>query len=284
MPNKRIRIVLLIIFVLLVLFSIGCIDSEKKQTNGVIVTSPEVAEIIVALGGLDIIIARTEYCDYPQAMQEIESIGDFSSIDIERVIELKPKIIFTAAFEQQEFYDKMQAFNIEVVKVHSNSIEAYYQSIDMIAQKLDLTENLADLIASFKDKASTLELPAKSPKVYFEISPNLGTVTDNSFIGDLIVKAGGINIFGDIKQDFFIAKNEEIVHTNPDVIIALSYLTKEEIAQRRGWQDVSAVKLGNIYTVDDIDIDTVMRTIPRSSDALVKFNQWFLDYDKKQKN
>ena len=88
----------------------------------------------------------------------------------------------------------------------------------------------------------------------------------------------------DIKQDFFIAKNEDIVYANPDVIIALSYLTKEEISQRRGWQDISAVKYGNIYTVDDIDIDTVMRTIPRSAEALLKFNQWFLDYDKKQQN
>lgn len=276
----RNRIIITLLVICLVLLTFGCVDSTKKSPEGIIVTSPEVAEIIVALGGLDLIIARTEYCDYPQAMQDIESIGDFSSIDIERVIELKPKMIFTAAMEQQEFYDKMKPFNIEVVKVHSNSIEAFYQTIELVAQKLNLNDNSADLIANFKAQVARLELPTQSPKVYFEISPNLGTITDNSFIGDLIIKAGGRNIFGDIKQDFFIAKNEDIVYANPDVIIALSYLTKEEIAQRRGWQDISAVKQGNIYTVDDIDIDTVMRTIPRSSQALVKFNQWFLDYDK----
>ena len=112
----------------------------------------------------------------------------------------------------------------------------------------------------------------------------MGTVTNKSFIGDLIVKAGGINIFGDIKQDFLISKNEDIVQANPDIIIALSYLSKEEISQRRGWQDINAVKNNKIYTIEDIDIDTVMRTVPRSSQALIKFNTWFLNYDKKQQN
>lgn len=279
MPRSRILLGLLVIC--LVLLIIGCVNSDERIPQGIIVTSPEVAEIITELGGIDLIIGRTQYCDYPEAILEIESIGDFSSIDLERVIELKPKMIFTAAMEQQEFYDKMKPFSIEVVKVHSNSIDAFYQTIDTIARKLGLEEKSADLIDSFKAKVSDLELPDDSPKVYFEISPNLGTITDNSFIGDLIVKAGGTNIFGDIKQDFFIAKNEDIVHANPDVIIALSYVTKEEIAQRRGWQNISAVQKGNVYTVSDIDIDTVMRTIPRSSQALTKFNQWFLAYDKK---
>lgn len=262
-----------------VLLLLACTKSEKKLPKGVIVTSPEVAEIIAELGGLDLIIARTQYCDYPAAMLEIESIGDFSSIDLERLIALKPEIIFTASFEQQEFYDKLQPFGIEVVKIHSNSIATYYQNVEIISQKLGLEAAAPKLIAKFKAEVDSLTLPINSPKVYFEISPNLGTVTDNSFIGDLIVQAGGINIFGDIKQDFFIAKNEEIVDANPDVIIALSFLTKEDIRQRKGWQGVSAVQNGKIYTIEDIDIDTVMRTIPRSTEALKKFNLWFNEYD-----
>ena len=109
------RISLLIILVVgagLLLSS--CINKDNKNPKGIVVTSPEVAEIIADLGGLDLIIARTEYCDYPPEMQEIESIGDFSSINIERVIALKPLLIFTAAFEQEEFYDKLQAFALKL--------------------------------------------------------------------------------------------------------------------------------------------------------------------------
>ncbi len=279
------RISLLIILVVgagLLLSS--CINKDNKNPKGIVVTSPEVAEIIADLGGLDLIIARTEYCDYPPEMQEIESIGDFSSINIERVIALKPRLIFTAAFEQEEFYDQLQAFGIEVVKIHSNSLASYYENVQLIADKLKLTDKATELITSFKHDEESLTLPSNHPKVYFEISPNLGTVTNSSFIGDIIIKAGGINIFGEINKDFLIAKNEDIVEANPDVIIALSYLSKEEISLRRGWQDINAVKQGRIYTVDDIDIDTIMRTVPRSTEALKKFNQWFLDYDKTQDN
>jgi iron complex transport system substrate-binding protein len=259
----------------------ACNNSQTKQAKGIIVTSPEVAEIIAELGGLDQIIARTKYCDYPEEMLEKESIGDFSNIDIERVIQLKPKIIFTAAFEQQEFYDKMKPFGIELIKIHSNSLEAYYKNVRLIAEKIGKSNRADSLINSFQQSLDSLELPTNKPKVYFEISSNLGTVTDQSFIGELIKLAGGSNIFGDINQDFFIAKNEDIVHANPDVIIALSYVSKVEILARKGWQNMSALKNNRIYTVDDIDIDTVMRTIPRSSQALKLFNSWFLDYDKK---
>ncbi len=278
------RIWKFILVILLIALLTACAKKEINESNGVIVTSPEVAEIIAELGGIDLIIARTQYCDYPPAMLELESIGDFSTINIERVIALKPRLIFTAAFEQQEFYDKLQPFGIEVVKIHSNSLNSYYENVKLIASKLGLEDKSTALIDKFKDIESSLSLPVNPPKVYFEISPNLGTVTNKSFIGDLIVKAGGINIFGDIKQDFLISKNEDIVQANPDIIIALSYLSKEEISQRRGWQDINAVKNNKIYTIEDIDIDTVMRTVPRSSQALIKFNTWFLNYDKKQQN
>jgi len=278
---KKITIMLLILIISLGLLLSGCENNNDKTSQGVIVTSPEVAEIIAELGGIDKIIARTEYCDYPQKMLDIESVGDFSSIDIERVIELKPQIIFTAAFEQQEFFDKLQPFGIEVVKIHSNSFASYYDNVQLIADKLGLQEMAPRLITDFKKAIANLTLPTNPPKVYFEISSNLGTVTNNSFIGELIIRAGGLNIFGDLNKDFFIAKNEDVVQANPDVIIALSYLSKADVSQRRGWQNIAAVQKGNIYTIEDIDIDTVMRTIPRSTQALQKFNQWFLEYDKK---
>ena len=263
---------------LLLITLTGCDKSQPKDSQGIVVTSPEVAETIAKLGGIDLIIGRTQYCDYPQEMHAIESVGDFSSLDIERVISLKPSIIFTAAFEQQDFFDKLKPFGIEVIKIHSNSINSYLENVQLLANKLELQDNAEQLINDFKTTISNITLPAKSPKVYFEISPNLGTITDNSFIGDLIVKAGGTNIFGQLNKDFLIAKNEEIVAANPDIIIALSYASKEEIIQRKGWQNMEAVKNARIYTIADVDLDTVMRTVPRSLDALKVFNQWFLEY------
>lgn len=282
MNIKNSIIKLCILLLLAVISLLACKQGPSHVNKGVVVTSPEVTEIIAELGGLDKIVARTKYCDYPPELLKVESVGDFSSIDIERVISLKPKIIFTAAFEQEEFYDKLKPFGIEVIRIHSNSLEAYYNNVRLIAKKLDLTENADKVINDFEQSLASLQLPNKRPKVYFEISSNLGTVTDKSFIGQLISKAGGDNIFANTNQDFFISKNEDIVAANPDVIIALSYVSKEDIVNRRGWQNINAVQKGNIYTVEDIDIDTVMRTIPRSSQALRKFNTWFLSYDKEQ--
>lgn len=264
---------LLFITLLAMLSLVACSPDKATTPQGIIVTSPEVSEIIAAIGGIDQIIARTSYCDYPEELQNIESVGDFSSVDIERIISLNPKLIFVASFEQKSITDKLKPFGIEVVTIHSNSIESFYQNIQLIGDKLGLSQNATEVINSFQSEITNLTIPKKRPSIYFEISPNLGTVTDASFIGDMIIKAGGNNIFNHTDRDFLIAKNEDIVTSNPDIIIALSGVSQKEITDRMGWSELNAVQNNLIFTNKDLESDHFMRTIPRSIIAIKAINK-----------
>jgi iron complex transport system substrate-binding protein len=275
------RMISFTILVLIVLTLIGCNKTNSSKKEGIVVTSPEVAELIYELGGMDRIIARTDYCDYPEAMKEIESVGDFSSVNIERIISLNPEYVYAADYEQKKLADQLKPFNIRVETVHTNSIINFFENTKELADQLGYREQAAKIIKSFITQLKALDEVEDKPKVYFELSPNLGTVTNNSFIGDMIDKSGGINIFGDIKKDFLIAKNEDILAANPDVIIALSGVSVEEIIARKGWNNISAVKNKQIFTSKDLDPNVIMRCVPRSIEAIKKMNKIFKTYDVK---
>jgi len=97
----------------------------------------------------------------------------------------------------------------------------------------------------------------KTPKVYIEISSNqLWSCSNNSFTGTLVNLAGGKNIFANLKAPYALVSNEDIILKNPDVIIAFTGISKQDILSRKGWQNINAIKNKRVYTSINPDIIT----------------------------
>jgi len=95
----------------------------------------------------------------------------------------------------------------------------------------------------------------KKPKVFVEIGARpLFTVTRDSYINDIIKRAGGINIASDTKSGLY--SREEVVKQNPDVIV-IATMGTTGYAERNFWlrfRTLKAVREGRIYIVDSYKI------------------------------
>ena len=89
------------IIIIIILFTFSCKQSEKNQKKGIVVLSPEVAEIICALNAENEITGITAECNYPPSLQQKKIVGSFSSIDKEAIIALNPRLIFCSSLEQE---------------------------------------------------------------------------------------------------------------------------------------------------------------------------------------
>ena len=100
------------------------------------------------------------------------------------------------------------------------------------------------------------------------------STSDSSFVGELISYAGAKNIFPVLERDYCRVKNEDVIKANPDVII-ITYpgMTKEMIKQRKGWENINAVKNDKILTVEDLNPDLLLRATPRSIYAITKLRE-----------
>lgn len=67
--------------------------SGKTDKPTILALSPHVVELLFAVGAGKQIIATTEFADYPEAAKAIPRIGNYSRLQIERVVELQPDVI-----------------------------------------------------------------------------------------------------------------------------------------------------------------------------------------------
>ncbi len=250
-----------LIFLILIFFTIAL--SAKQR---IVITSPELAEIIYQLDGSKDIVGITKECNYPPQIRDIKKVGNFSSLNYETIIKLNPTLIFTSSLEQSQTARKLKDFGFKVVQIYPKDLSTLKSAINRIGNLLDKKSKADSLNNYISTSIENLNYNEKNkPRVFLEIYGNpLMTVSDNSFVGQLVKLAGGRNLFPVLPRDYCRISSEKIVSANPDVIIT-TYpgITSEYVRKRMGWSKINAVKNNRIYTIKDVNPDLILRAGPR---------------------
>jgi iron complex transport system substrate-binding protein len=155
------------------------------------------------------------------------------------------------------------------------TLEEMYGNLELLAQMTGHEEEAATLVASLKARVAAVDekiAPLSSRfSVFYELDatdPSKPyTAGKGTFITQLIDRAGGYNIASDL-EGYPQLSLEQVVAADPAFIIlgnARYGITPESVAQRPGWENLSAVKNGQILPFND---DLVSRPGPRLVDAL----------------
>jgi len=137
------------------------------------------------------------------------------------------------------------------------------------------------LIQYLKHAIVSTQKSGKSPTIYIEIYDRpLMTASSNSFVGDVIIKAGLKNIFPDLPREYCAVSSEKVVELNPDIIL-ITYpgVNKGDIKERLGWSTISAIKNDKVFTTEDIDPDIILRAGPRIVQGIRALSQLHVQYN-----
>ncbi len=270
--------VVVLFFILLLL--IGCQQQDRSfDQDRYIVTSPEVAEILAALGAIENIVGITQECNYPIELNNIEKVGNFGKVDFEKIIDLKPNIVFTSGLEQDALSSELAKLNIRVEKIYPNSIAELLNSILRIGVLVDRKEQAETLADSLRNELAKMEEYKFSqiPRIYIEIYGDpLMSVNKISFVGELITLAGGDNIFSSLPREYSRIDAEKVIEADPEVII-LTYpgVSAEDVQLRKGWEVISALKNNKIFSASEIDPDLILRASPRCLEGIKQLHKAF---------
>lgn len=248
--------------------------------------SPSTTEILFALGLKDKIVAVTSFCNYPEEAKKIARIGTFSEPNIEKIISLKPSIVFSTGLEQAPAVARLKKSGLQVVVSDPQNIAELLESIMQIGKATgreeaaeELKENMLRRLEAVKAKTARIP-PDKRVSVFVEIWHDpIMTAGPGSFVDELINLAGARNIANDAPRAYSRFSSEVIIERNPDVII-VGYMDKvnesaQLIKNRMGWQDIAAVKNNRI--VRDINPDLIFRPGPRLVEGLERIYQSLYD-------
>lgn len=239
--------------------------------------APSNTEILFAIGAGDQVVGRDQLSDFPEEAKSAMDIGPaFEALNTELIVSLQPDLVLAAEINTPEQVKQLEDLGLTVYYLNNPlTLEDMYGNLEIVAQLTGHEEETAALIESLKARVAAVDekiAPISSrPGVFYELDATDPakpyTAGKGTFITQLIERAGGHNIAADL-DGYPQMSLEQVVAADPAFIIlgdARYGVTPESIAQRPGWENLSAVKNGNVLPFND---DLVSRPGPRLVDAL----------------
>lgn len=229
------------------------IDKEVKR---IVSVAPTVTEIIYGLGKGNELVGRTDYCDYPSEVKNVESIGNITDPSVEKIVELKPDIVFVSMVKE-DIVKKLEDLGIKVFAVYdADNLDDAYTSIVTIGKLIGAEEKAQEIVGTMKNKIKDINEKVKmekAPSVYYVIGFGKDgdyAATGDTFIGKLIDMAGGDNIAkGTARWKYSL---EKLIENDPEyIILPKNYGMKDEFIKTDGYKELSAVKNNKVIEIDD---------------------------------
>lgn len=249
----------------------GNVTILAKEPMKVVSLSPNITEIIYALGRGDRLVGRTAFCDYPQQAQNVTVVGDFIEWNFETILSLEPDVVFASSLNTEENEKKLKELGVQIVFLtQTESFESVYETISMIGKVLNVEDKSDEMIKQMQKTVLDVQNSVSGldkPTVYYVVGyGEYGdyTATGETFIASMLEMAGADNIAADITG--WVYSLENLMEKDPYMIIC-SEDAKNFFQQTNGYKELTAVKEGRIYAIDE---NILVRQGPRLAEGLKK--------------
>ena len=261
---------------------------EVTYPKSIVTLSPAAAEILYAIGAGDQIAAVSQFTDYPPEAAEKPVVGGFDgkTLSIETILSYEPDLVYLSEGMHNFLIEPLDSYGIKWYLSNATSITAIEKEIMDMGELTGHQDEAAQVVAQMAEKLSKAYVPAAAPteddevqaldstiKVYYEVwNAPFMSVGSTSFIHDVIVNAGGKNIFDDLADAYPMVSDETIIARAPDVILIPmnNGVSVEDVKARAGWDSIPAVANDRVYIIDD---NVYSRPAPRIADVVLDLSE-----------
>lgn len=253
------------------------IENRKSEIQRIVSLSPNLTEIIFALGLGDKVVGVSSDSDWPAEANSKPKVGTFWQPNIEVIIAAKPDLVVCETFLQQnEAAQALKRAGLNVLTLRVESIDELFAAIRSIGQAAGCPEKAEQLAAGIKEQLDQIRKASsslKNVKVLWVIQTEPVRVAGvNTFVNEIIELAGGQNAIPPTGDQYPSISTEEIIGCDAEVIIQSAMGTQDLAEQQESaekfWSrfaNLPAVKDKRIYVINP---DTVLRLGPRLGEGV----------------
>jgi iron complex transport system substrate-binding protein len=248
-----------------------------RPPERIVSMAPNITEILFALGLGRRVAGVTRFCDHPPEARRLPRIGGLVDPNVEIVRSLDPDLVIAFRGNPLRLVDRIRKLGLPVFVLDIGrgleDLPALVVKIGRITGTEARAEALAaDLLGRLGAVDAALRGIASRPKVFVLLyGQGLWTSGGESYVDDLITRAGGTNVAAALPKKWALYKRERIIRDDPDVVLILAR-SSTDFAAGRDWlagmpgiEAVSAVRAGRVYEIDE---NAASRYGPRLVDVL----------------
>ncbi len=196
----------------------------------------------------------------PQARRDKPKVSAFLNAKINRIVDLKPDLAIGFSDIQADIAQALIKAGVEVWIANHRSVAGILDYVrrlsGMVGRSADGDALALQLERGLERIAARAALLPRRPRVYFEEwdEPRIPAI---QWVAELIRIAGGDDLFPEraacsLARDRILADDSQIIGRAPDIVIG-SWCGKKfqagSVAARPGWQDVPAVRGGQLHEI-----------------------------------
>lgn len=277
---KKTLFVILVLVCLLPLCAQAVTEAAQPSSElRIISLGPNVTEIIYALGAGDLLVGRTDYCNYPEAALNVTSIGSLWEPNLEAVLALNADIAIASSIVDPSFIESLSKAGITAYQFYEEeSLEGTFKLIQEVADTIGKTAEGEAIVASMKGRIDAVQakvaaIPSDQRKstMYIISYGDWGdyAATGDTYLNDVIEAAGAVNAAKE--GQYWSISKELLLSEDPDTILLGAYSYTDTVAavadfsSLAPYSELTASKTGNVYTING---DAAERQGVRTADTV----------------
>ena len=228
---------------------------------------PATTELLFAIGAGSALVGRTAWCDYPPAAARVRNLGDGINPNLEAILAVHPDLVILYNSAQNAAAAvQLRRLGIGAIRLNTDALSDVGRIGRLLGRLAGHGHGADSVIAVFDTAlaAATPRVNGERPKVLLLVWEQPPMTIGQSFLNELVERAGGRNLFADLRKTAGTVSIEAVAVRDPDLILTTTdgpaaFTTRPE------WQVVRAVRERRFLRVSGSEFN---RPSPRAPAAI----------------
>jgi iron complex transport system substrate-binding protein len=245
-------------------------QAAPPAPHRIVSLSPPETESLFAIGASEQVVAVDDQSNYPAEAPHTK-LSSYQP-NVEAIAAYNPDLV-VISYDPSDVVAGLKKLHIPVLMQEApTDLDGAYEQIEELGQATGHAAEAQDVLADMQSRIGAIAdgRPGSGLSVFHEISPDFYSATSKTFIGSVYTLLGAKNIAdaaGGKAPDYPQLSAEYVVDSDPDVIVLSDTKccgqSPKTVRSRPGWNNLTAVKGGDVVPVDD---DIASRWGPRIVD------------------
>ena len=229
--------------------------------------APSTTELLFAIGAGPLVVGRTKWCDWPAEAAKVTDLGDGINPNIEAILGVHPDlVVLYLSPGNASAAARLREAGVPTVQLRGDSFDDLARSAELLGRAVGRSDSARSMVTTLQSGLAALDRRGDSTGPHVLVlawdNPPM-TIGRGSYLDELVSRAGGRNIFGDVAAPSAPVSLEAITARHPEAILTSS--VNPAFLSRPEWRVVDAVRWRRLVVLEGSEFS---RPSPRAPAAI----------------